>query len=704
MMLPNHCCLTLCLLFGAAPALFAAEAAVDWPVVSGSGGMHYSPLKQINRDNVAGLRRVWQFDSHDEFEGSEIECNPIVVDGVVYATTPRLRVVALDAASGRLLWSFDAHPDKKIKQKQRNRGLVMWGVGAERRIFVGIDSYIYALSAATGKPVDSFGEGGRIDLHTGLGPEAQHLTVQATSPGVVYRDLLIQGTLVAEDLPAAPGHIRAFDARTGKLRWIFRTIPSPGEFGYETWPKDAWRKIGGANSWAGLTLDEPRGLVFVPTGSASFDFYGANRLGDNLFANCLIALNAATGERVWHFQFVRHDLWDRDLPSAPTLVQLRRDGRTLDAVAQITKNGFIWLFDRDTGKPLVPYRELEAPATDVDGEKTAARQVLPAAPPPFARQQVTLDMLTNRTPQAHAAALEQFHRLRIGPQFTPPSFQGTVVFPGFDGGGEWGGAAWDPETGLFYVNSNEMAWILRLVPRVLAGAPASAAGLYRQNCSGCHRLDRKGSPPEFPSLLDIGAKMPREQILAMVEHGGGRMPGFGQLGKPVVDALVDYIVSGKDVPVEGAERRATSSPLLKYGIDGYNRWLDPDGYPAIAPPWGTLNAVDLNSGRYSWKIPFGEYPELAAQGLHDTGSENYGGGVVTAGGLLFIAATNHDHKLHAFDKATGKLLWETTLPASGNATPAVYQVNGRQYVVIAAGGGKSGEKSGGSYMAFALPE
>ncbi len=702
-MMPRSNVLTICLLLGTACWLSAADASGDWPVPSGVGGMHYSPLSQINRDNVAKLQRAWQFDSHDEFEGSEIECNPVMLDGVLYATTPRLRVVALDAASGKLLWSFDAHPDRKTKQKQRNRGLVYWGSGSERRIFVGIDSYIYALNAATGKPEESFGEKGRIDLHTGLGPQAQHLTVQATSPGVVYRDLLIQGTLVAEDLPAAPGHIRAFDVRTGKLRWTFHTIPAPGEFGYETWPKGAWQRIGGANSWAGLTLDEKRGLVFAPTGSASFDFYGANRLGDNLFANCLIALNASTGERVWHFQFVHHDLWDRDLPSAPTLVQVKRDGRDIDAVAQITKNGFIWLFERDNGKPLVPYREFDAPATDVDGEKTAAKQVLPTEPPPFARQQVTLDMLTNRTPQAHAAAVEQFHKLRIGPQFTPPSFQGTVVFPGFDGGGEWGGAAWDPETGLFYVNSNEMAWILRLVPRVVAGAPISAAGLYRQNCSGCHRLDRKGSPPEFPSLVDIGAKMPREQILGMVEHGGGRMPGFGQLGKSVVDAMADYIITGKDVPVEGVERRPTSSPLLKYGIDGYNRWLDPDGYPAIAPPWGTLNAIDLNSGKYSWKIPFGEYPELAAKGLHDTGSENYGGGVVTAGGLLFIAATNHDHKLHAFDKSTGKLLWETTLPASGNATPSVYQVNGREYVVIAAGGGKGGEKSGGSYTAFALP-
>jgi quinoprotein glucose dehydrogenase len=692
-----------------AGALHAADtaqyASKDWPAAGGIKGTHYSTLSEINRKNADKLVKAWQFDSGDEFEGSEMECNPLVLDGVVYATTPRLRVVALDGATGKLLWDFDPHKGQQVKGKKRSRGMTYWGSGDERRIFVGIEGFVYALNAKTGQPIAEFGENGHIDLHDGLGPEAKSLTVEATSPGVVYKDLLIQGTLVAEDLPAAPGHIRAFDVHTGKLCWIFHTIPLPGEIGADTWPKDAYKTIGGANSWAGLTLDAKRGLVFVPTGSAAFDFYGANRLGDNLFANSLLALDANTGKRVWHYQFVKHDLWDRDLPAAPTLVQIKRDGRTIDAVAQITKYGYVWLFDEQTGKPLTPLQTLHVPQSDVDGEMTSPTQVLPAAPKPYARQQLTEENLTNRTPEAHEAVLKVFRNLISGPQFTPPSLKGTVIFPGFDGGGEWGGAAYDPNSHLLYINSNEMPWILRLVPRVLGTEAMTGSTLYRQNCSGCHRLDRKGSPPEFPSLVDISARLSRDQVKNMVVNGGGRMPGFGRLGNDVVEAIVDYVTTGKDTSLDGAEhQKRLSYAGLKYGIDGYNQFLDPQGYPAVAPPWGTLSALNLDTLEYVWKQPFGEFPELVAKGIRNTGSENYGGGVVTAGGLLFIGATDHDRKFHVFNSTTGKLIWEAELPFGGNATPAVYEANGREFVVIAAGGGRRGEtKSGGSYVAFALP-
>ena len=696
---------TIVLLLGGAflsAVLPAADRYRGWTVYNGSpDGIHYSALDQINRHNVAQLQVAWIYDTGDAFPESEMECNPIVVDGVLYATTPKLRLIALDAATGKMRWSFDPRQNQHAFGKSRNRGVTYWAAGQDRRIFLPAGHWLYAINARTGALIKTFGDGGRVDLRRGLGRPPEEMSISSTSPGIVYKDLLIMGSIVSETLPAAPGDIRAYDARTGKLRWTFHTIPHPGEFGYNTWPKDAWRYIGGANNWAGMSLDEKRGLVFVPTGSAAFDFYGANRKGDDLFANTLLALKAETGERVWDFQAVHHDLWDRDFPAPPDLVTVRRNGREVDAVAQITKSGHVFLFDRDTGKPLFPIEERPVPATEVDGEATASTQPLPLKPPPFARQIFTSDMVTERTPEAHEAVLARLREVRSAGQFVPPSFEGTVVFPGFDGGGEWGGAAFDPATGLLYVNANEMAWILRLVKAPVGGAD-SGATLYNARCAGCHREDMKGSPPEFPALTGIARRLTREQIVTIIHQGNGRMPAFARLPADAVSAIVTYVTTGKDVKV--ADVRRSRWPIQqKYRIDGYNKFLDPDGYPAVKPPWGTLNAIDLNKGEIVWRIPFGEYPELAAKGLRNTGSENYGGPVVTAGGLVFIGATIRDRKFHAFDKATGNLLWEATLPAGGTATPATYEVDGRQYVVIAAGGGKWGAPSGGSYVAYALP-
>jgi len=669
----------------------------------GPNNTHYSTLDQINRANVAGLKVAWTYDTGDAFPGSEMQCNPIIIGRVLYATTPKLRVIALDAATGALRWSFDPNEGGKPLGKMRNRGLMYWEGGADHRIYFGFQHWLYALDADTGQPASGFGASGRIDLRDELGRDASNLAVGLTTPGVVYKDLLIIGSIVSESLPAAPGHIRAYDARSGALRWTFHTIPQPGEVGYETWPKDAWQYIGGANNWCGMALDEKRGLVFVPTGSAAFDFYGANRLGDNLFANTLLCLDARTGKRVWHFQAVRHDVWDRDFPAAPALVTVRHGGRMVDAVAQITKSGYVFLFERATGKPLFPIEYRKVPASDVDGEKVAETQPFPLAPPPFARQQLTEGILTQRTSDARQAVLERFGRIRSRGQFDPPSLQGTIVFPGFDGGGEWGGASFDPTTGLLYVNSNEMAWILRLVDRPRGAATAGGRGLYMTNCASCHKADMSGSPPEFPSLTGISRKYTDTEIQKIVRQGVGRMPAFQSLGDSAISALMRYLLTGEDSPARVAVNKPSQIDL-KYSIDGYNKFLDPDGYPAVAPPWGTLNAIDLNRGRIAWQVPFGEHPKLAAAGVPVTGSENYGGAVVTAGGLLFIGATNLDNKFRAFDKLTGKLLWEAVLPAAGNATPATYEVDGRQYVVVAAGGGKSGAASGGSYVAFALAE
>lgn len=680
----------------------------EWRIYGGGHEqIRYSTLDQINRSNVHNLQVAWTYDTGDAFKESEMQCQPIIVDGVLYATSPRLRVFALDAATGMLKWSFDPFEGRKVLGKIRNRGVMYWADGAhpgsDRRIFVAARQWLWALNADAGKPIAGFGNNGRIDLREGLGREPRSLNVSLTTPGVIYRDLLIVGSVTGEALPAAPGDVRAYDVRTGKLRWSFHTIPHPGEFGYETWPKGAWKYIGSANSWPGMALDEKRGLVFVPTGSAAFDFYGANRVGDNLFANSLIALRAATGERVWHFQFIKHDVWDRDLPAPPALVTVQRNGRLIDAVAQITKSGHVFVFERETGKPLFPIEYRKVATDGVDGEVLAATQPFPLKPLPFARQVLTEAMLTPRTPEAHQAAVAQLRKLRNNGPFTPPSREGTIIFPGYDGGGEWGGAGFDPETGLLYVNSNEMAWILRMVerPKPKPGERLSGSELYSRHCASCHREDLRGTPPEFPSLVDIGDKYTEGEVSRITREGGGRMPAFAQIGTPAIRAIARYLVRGEEAE---ATEAGTPSPIdLKYGFDGYNKFLDAEGHPAIAPPWGTLNAINLDAGEFAWRIPFGEFPDLAAKGLRNTGTENYGGPVVTAGGLLFIGATNHDRKFRAYDKLTGKLLWETLLPAAGNATPATYMVNGRQYVVIAAGGGKSGAPTGGSYVAFALP-
>jgi glucose dehydrogenase len=665
----------------------------DWPVYGGDAeNTHFSRLHQINRKNVTRLQIAWTFDTQ---ESGGLQTSPLIVGNVLYGLTPSQKVLALDAATGKLLWRFDSG----IRGTQPNRGLAYWREGKDQRILVGVMNFVYALDAVTGESIAGFGKEGRIDLGEDLGGDPASQSVYLTSPGVVYKDLLIVGGRNPETLPAPPGNVRAYSVRTGKLQWAFHTIPHPGEFGYETWPKDAWKTSGAANNWTGMTLDSKRGIVYVPTGSAAFDFYGADRVGDNLFANCLLALNADTGERLWHFQSVRHDLWDRDFPAPPTLMTLKHHGKKVDAVAQTSKQGFVFLFDRNSGQPLFPVEFHDYPPSTVPGEQAARQQALPTKPAPYSRQLLTADLLTNRTPEAHQWAIERFQKFHSAGQFVPLSIgEDTVVFPGFDGGAEWGGSAVDLKKGILYVNANDVAWTGALVENTGENSPKA---VYLNQCGVCHGERMEGSPPAIPSLAGIADRVSSEDVTMIIKNGKGRMPGFPSLANEQLLALVAYLTSGESKELTSTE---PPPPSMKYRFTGYHKFLDPDGYPAILPPWGTLSAIDLNTGEYVWKIPLGEYPELAAKGQRNTGTENYGGPIVTAGGLVFIGATNFDKKFRAFDKSTGQLLWESTLPFAGNATPATYEVNGRQFVVIAAGGGKdSKHPSGGVYVAFALP-
>jgi quinoprotein glucose dehydrogenase len=673
----------------------------------GPGHVQYSTLAQIDRSNVSRLEVAWSYDAGganpDETDYSatrRLHHTPIVLGDTLYAVGADLRVFALNAATGELIWERPPEPGERLAGPGAVvlRGLMQW---RGERIYYTAGPYLRALDAKTGAPIGSFGDGGKVDLREGLGRPADTLGVASTSPGVIFDDLIIMGSSVSESLPAAPGHVRAYDVHSGELRWTFHTIPQPGEFGYDTWPPDAWAWLGGANAWGGLSLDRDRGIVFFGTGSATYDFYGANRHGDNLFANSLLALNARTGKRLWHYQFVRHDVWDRDVPAPPALVTVERDGRHIDAVAQITKSGHVFVFDRETGEPLFPIVEQATLPSTIPGEKLAASQRLPAKPLPFARQQYTDDMVPDRSPGVTAWVRERLAGLTIGGQFIPPDTRGQVIFPGFDGGGEWGGAAYDPETALLYVNANEMPWLLKLEETGSLRSTMPAGETYGQLCASCHGADRQGGGG-VPALVGLGKRYDKAQLVSFILAGGSRMPAFGSyFDSDATGVLVDYLLGGGDGTVD---LNPESLPLqLRYRLAGYELFYDNEGYPAVKPPWGTLSAINLETGEFAWQVPLGEYPALVAQGIRDTGSMNYGGPVVTAGGLVFIAATQFDNKIRAFDKATGALLWQHDLPNAGAATPAVYEAGGRQFVVIAAGGNKFGGKRTAYYVAFALP-
>jgi len=666
---------------------------------------HYSPLDQINAGNVHQLKVAWEYHTLDS---GQIQCNAIIVNGILYGMTALTRPFAVDAATGKEVWKGRSDgPDNASS----SRGVSYWEDGSDKRILYTSGPWLYALNALTGKPIISFGDSGRISLKAGLGETSVDKMVISNTPGTVYEDLIVMPLRLSERPDAALGNIQAFNIRTGKLAWVFRTIPYPGEFGYDTWPKEAYKNtdVGAANNWAGISVDRKRGIIYVPTGSAAYDFYGASRKGADLFANCLLALDAKTGKRIWHFQFVHHDILDRDLPAPPNLVTITRNGKRIDAVSQTTKQGYVFVFDRETGTPLFPIKETPAPRSDIPGEETSPTQPLPTKPAPYARQTLTEHDISPYA-ENRQELIDSFRKSRSEGPFTPLSRNGTIIYPGLDGGSEWGGAAADLD-GILYLNSSEMAWRISLGPSNNKDqniSMSSGQSLYVTNCASCHGTQRRGNPASgFPSLLDIASRRSRESVTNIISYGKNMMPSFTRFSDKEKKAITGFLFGdekqepglAKEPGVKNATKKDSS---VSYSISGYTKFLDRNGLPAVGLPWGTLNAINLNTGEYIWKVPFGETPELKAKGIPQTGADSYGGPVITASGLLFIGGTK-DGYFRIYDKKNGKLLREIQLPAAAFATPSTYEVNGKQYVVIACGGTKLGAKGGDSYVAFALP-
>ena len=699
-----------------------SDGFTGWEMAHGNSlGNKYSSLTNIDTTNVQQLEVAWEYHTNDADTGahSQIQCNPIVVNGIMYGTSPQLKVFAINAATGQEKWVFS--PFDSITDDRRshfsmnnNRGVTYYTDGKDdQRIFYTAGPYLHALNANTGKLIKSFGEGGKVDLHDGLEMEnVAELFITSSSPPSIYKDLLLIGTRVSEGMDAAPGDVRAYNVKTGKRVWSFHTIPRNGEAGHETWDDpNAWKFTGGGNNWMGMTIDQKTGIAYVPVGSASMDFYGGKRTGSNLYTDCLLALDAETGKRKWHFQYIHHNTWDYDPSSPPVLLTVNHDGNKIDAVAQTTKTGFVFLFDRENGKPLFPVVETQVDTvTDLVGEKLWPTQPIPTKPAPFVRQSLTQKELNPYlSKEEYEAVKKQLDTVRTGRMFTPQSKAGTIIFPGFDGGGEWGGAAVDPASGILYVNANEMAWILKMFDvdpkKNEENFVQAGTRLYKQNCMSCHGAERKGGG-NYPSIIDAGKKYDPRTFVEFINSGRRMMPGFKHLSQQDKDAIASYVLNIQNRQQQKYKQQMTaidSFRRLPYQISGYNKFITKSKLPALSPPWGHITAIDLNTGEHVWKTVLGEDSVFKAKGVKETGTENYGGPVVTKGGLLFIAASK-DGKFRAFNKRTGKLLWEAKLPAPGFATPATYEINGRQFIVIACGGGKLGTKSGDSYVAFALPK
>ena len=726
----------------------------------GPDSSHFVGLDQINKSNVSQLRVAWTYPVGDE---SSYVFNPIVVDNVMYVLARKSSLVALDAATGKEIWIHENLPGLST------RGIAHWQSKdrKDQRLIFAINNFLEEIDARTGKSILSFGVNGLVNLKEGLGRDPKTIKrIQSDTPGRVFEDLILLGSATGEAYLSPPGDLRAYNVLTGKMVWIFHTVPHPGELGYDTWPKDAWKYSGGTNTWGEISLDEKRGIAYFPTGSPTYDYYGADRTGNNLFADCLLALDARTGKLLWYFQMVHHDLWDYDATAAPQLIAVRHDGKSVDAVAQSTKQGFLFVFDRVSGKPLWPVEERPVPRSNMPGEHASPTQPFPTLPPPFARQKMTADDVDPYilTPEERAHWKDRISSMRNEGIFTPPGITETLSLPGARGGSNWGTTASDPSKGLVFLTTQDWPTIYKLsledpfparVTSRRGGTDPPGQAIYEQRCAACHGAKGASSGLGPPALANIGARLGFDSFRQVVLAGRAEMPAFSDLDNAALNALYGYLGnpsgsgSGKQQapsqsaaparpvvasggapggleipPPSGPQYGALGGPPYPAGLNVpadryYTGWgLYPDQPFVIGPPWSSLVAYDLNSGAIKWKVPLGQDAEAAAEGAKDTGifmAERHGI-IVTSTGLLFVATS--DGKLRAHDEDTGKVLWTGTLPAGSEGIPAMYEVGGREYIVVPASskinvGGGHRDRSGAvippipiakAYVAFALPE